>query len=151
MAAAETLLSVYGPGGLTCAVARCGAQVDSEILVLFGVVLIGRIIFLVGERALLLRVIEYYQQTFGASLQRYAGDLVRQNTNALAAVTRRFDTLVLAGDELIDGELAAETSVGFLNALRDLLGGDSSRTTHALLLIVFILVISYASVLRNGF
>jgi hypothetical protein len=151
MAAAETLLSVYGPGGLTCAVARCGAQVDSEILVLFGVVLIGRILFLVGEHALLLRVIEYYQHTLGASLQRNASNRVHNYISAPAAVTLRFNTLVLAGDELIDGELAAETSVGFLNALQDLLGGDSSRTTHALLLIVFVLVISYASVLRNGF
>jgi hypothetical protein len=63
----ETLLASLIDGNLSCAVAKCRAQTaDLQLLSLYGIVLGVRVLVLVLERALLVKVIEYYTRTGAA-------------------------------------------------------------------------------------
>jgi hypothetical protein len=171
--ATETLLSYLGDGMPMCAVARCththtqdGA--DLELLKLFGVVFVVRLLAMVVEHMLLLRVIEYLQS------RRVASTKVNQSTMILpmspastfeddhhnpGPKLERVQTFGKSSDNVLTRTYSfvtgtnLETSVPhwFMYEMRKLLGGDNATTTPLLMVAVFILFMTYASAIRNDF
>jgi hypothetical protein len=161
VAAMETLFMYMGDGSALCAVAHCRAQtVDFQLLGLYGVVLIVRLLVMFGEFALLFRVLEYCQR-LGAS-RVYP---LQAAMPAAASRTVVDDSSLEHGrdvddvDDVDERNYSVVTSNGSVNdthawlkyEVRKLLGGDNAVATHALMVAIFVLVVSYASSIRNGF
>jgi hypothetical protein len=218
----ETLLAILIDGNLTCAVAKCrGQTVDLQLLLLYGIVLGVRLLALVLERALLVRVIEYYTRTGAARV--HVRQLTLRQTDPIPVMehtsfeSERASELgshshaPFAGIESIPIPIAGsrnswsvhppisvapeaephravgnngsienlrplrtssrsvalrtslsanstrisdELTIGFKRLkyeVRKLLGSDNARTTNALVVAVFILVISVSSGIQNGY
>jgi hypothetical protein len=125
-----------------CAVLNCDPDriyedLSTPILALFGFVLLVKVLFLLAERSLLLRVITYYQRT-GAI------------TTATLS-TGRGSSLVLSGDKLVGGGCAVKASIGFKNEVREILGCRGSCLTHLLLVAAFIQVTYWVADFRTYF
>jgi hypothetical protein len=131
VAAGETfLLAIAGNTVRYCAYASCGGDrvydwEEAQVLLLFVVLIVVRVLFLVGEHALLVRMITYYQRV-----------LVIQGTHS----THKGSSLIMAGDQLLGGGTAVRTTIGFKKEVRRILGGNLSRTTHVLILSIFVQV-----------
>jgi hypothetical protein len=225
VAVIETLMSYIGDGDVLCTVARCRPKTaDVQLLYLYGVVLVVRIVVVVGERALLLRVMAYYQRTGAARVplpQPPQGPrsspfpAMKEESNLrvpqLTPAVERASVQTVANHDspewrsesnlpvspvtpAEEGEsveaianrdspenmrrsrtssrslaprisfsanstrrltlLGGEMTIGlnrFKYEVRKLLGGDNSGTTYALVVAVFVVVMTYASVIRNGF
>jgi hypothetical protein len=151
VAAMETLFMYLGDGSIVCAVARCRAQtVDYQLLGLYGVVLIVRLLVMVGKFALLLHVLEYFHK-IGVS---------RVHPPLAASLTAVVDGSFKSEHGVDEKERSAATRTSsvanrareWLNSeVRKLLGGANSVATHALTVAVFMQVVSYASTIRNDF
>jgi hypothetical protein len=158
VAAMETLFMYMGDGSALCAVAHCRAQsVDFQLLGLYGVVLIVRLLVMFGEFALLFRVLEYCQR-LGAS-RVYP---LQAAMPAAASRTVVDDSSLEHGrdvDDVDESNYSAATGTGSVNdthewlkyEVRKLLGGENTVATHALMVAIFVLVVSCASSIRNGF
>ena len=59
--------------------------------------------------------------------------------------THRGSFLILIGDELIGGESAVETIIGFKKDVQELLGGNNSWVTHVLIVSIIIQVTHWFS------
>jgi hypothetical protein len=121
-----------------CAFSRCGdyrvyGWEEAVVLVMFAILLVVRVLFLIGERAILLRLITYYQRV-----------AVRQAPHS----AYKGSPLILAGDELVGGESAVKTSIDFKNGVRQLLGGDTAMSTRLLLVSVFVQVTFWFSEMK---
>lgn len=100
---------------------------QSSPLILFGLVLLVRVLLLVGEHALLLRVIAYYQ---------------RVHVTLVVPVTQRVGSLDSPGIVSL-----RTSTISFTDKVRDLFRGDqgSTWTTYALIMSVFVQVIFWFS------
>jgi hypothetical protein len=128
------LLGIFGGDITKCAFSHCGENrvydwQEVQPLVLFGVVLGVRVLFLIGERALLQRVITYYQHVEVAHVTHS-----RQKTGPLP----------LPGDQLGEGEgeggMVIESSIDFRKEVQEVLGGNTSGTICILIVSVVIQV-----------
>lgn len=126
VASFETLLAYLTDDTLTCSVASCREQSeDLELLLLYGIVLLTRVLFLVLERALLVRMIDFYVRAGAAKIHASKASL---------------------------GFVKAPvpfTIKPFKHEVRKLLGSNHASTTSALVVAVFILVFSASSFLLN--
>jgi hypothetical protein len=121
------------PETVDCVILRCGTEVSFEStlwqsspLVLFGSVLLVRLLFLVGEYALLLRVIAYNERVY-----RGEGALVVRVAQRVGALDP-------------PGNVPLRTStISFTNEVRELFRGyrRSTWTTYALIISVFVQVV----------
>jgi hypothetical protein len=140
VAAAEILmLAISGHAVVTCSYARCNSDrvydwEEAQVLLLFAVLIVVRVLFLVVEHALLVRMITYYQRV-----------LVIQGTHS----THKGSSLIMAGDKLHGGGIAVKTTIGFKKEVRRILGGASSWTTHVLILSVFVQVTVWCADFRT--
>jgi hypothetical protein len=216
----ETLLSHFGGDTLTCTVARCRAQEkDLQLLGLYGVVLGARLLVLVGERIMLVYMIEYYQKQRPGAAKIHVRQLTLRPTDPLPAMehasfeSERASELgshsqpPTVGPEVLPVPIASyrstlsvrpatnfapggepsnavarngsvenvrlsrtgsrsralrasmsSSSTGlsigvkrFKYEVRKLLGSDNAQTTNVLMVAVFALVMSQASITRNRF
>jgi hypothetical protein len=129
---------------LRCSVVACGTdrnkvnfvptialslRWESSLLVSFLVVLIVRVLFLVGEHAILMRVIAHYQR---------AGE-VRLPPSTLSG-TRKVSPLSPPGGQRLGGEFVPDTTISFKREIRELFRGDSNWSTSILLVSIFVQV-----------
>jgi hypothetical protein len=127
---AETIVVAFSSDNVIvdCVFLRCGTQRSYESfllwqsspLILFGLVLLVRVLFLAREHALLLRVIAYYKRVHEALVVPIA-----QRVGPLDA----------------PGHLSVKTStISFTDKVRDLFRGDrrSTWTTYVLIISVFV-------------
>jgi hypothetical protein len=127
--AIETLLlGIFGRGVKNCSFSRCGESrvydwEEAQPLVLFGVVLGVRVMFLLGERALLLHMITKYQRI-----------VMTHCTH-----TTRTEDQVSGGGKVV------EFSIDFRREVREILGGDASGTIHILIVSVLIQTLHWFS------
>jgi hypothetical protein len=120
------LVGIGGDAVADCAFLRCGNQLRNDwrtahihVLVLFSSVLLVRVLFLMAEHALLLRMISYYQRA-----------AVTQATHS----TYRGSSLIVSGDKLIGGGIAVGTTIDFKKEVRGLLGGENSWTIRVVMM-----------------
>jgi hypothetical protein len=154
VAAIETFLFVFTDGPLACAVVRCDApSVDFSLLALLGVVLAVRFLFLAGEHALLVRLIEYYQRHNSATLHLQqtpkpaTGEVASQTYENSPSAPRNQETQShQPGDGLPLG--FKRNPKAFMYDSRKLLGGANAWTIHVLIAAVSVLVVTYASSVR---
>jgi hypothetical protein len=131
--ATDILLSAIGGDAVAnCAFLRCGDQLPNDwwtaqihMLVLFSIVLFVRVLFLMAEHALLLRMISYYQRV-----------AVIQATHS----TNRGSSLVVSGGTQLEGVSAVGTTIGFEQKVRELLGGKHSWTIHVVMISIVVQV-----------
>jgi hypothetical protein len=121
----------------SCAFSRCGENrvygwEEVQPLVLFGIVLVVRVLFLIGERRLLLHTINYYQRV-----------MMTQTTPRSKTLKR--SSLILLGDQCMRGGVAVESAIDFRRVVREILGGDTSGTIHVLIVIIFVQVTYWIS------
>jgi hypothetical protein len=134
--ATETFLLGIFDGAITnCAFSRCGESrvydwQEAQPLVLLGVVLGVRVLFLLGERTLLLRMITYYERIV---------------MNHATSRTRKDSALTLPGDKLNGGGKVVHSSVDFRREARKILGGEHSGTIRVLIVCVLIQIILWFS------
>jgi hypothetical protein len=131
------LVGIGGDAVADCAFLRCGNQLRNNwrtahihVLVLFSSVLLVRVLFLMAEHALLLRMISYYQ---------CAG--VTQATHS----TYRGSSLIVSGDKLMGGGIAVGTTIDFKKEVRELLGGGNSWAIHVVMISIVVQVTHWAA------
>jgi hypothetical protein len=128
--ATEILLSaIGGDKAANCAFLRCGDQLPNDwrtaqihVLVLFSIVLFVRVLFLIAEHALLLRMISYSQRV-----------AVTQATHS----TYRGSSLVVSGGKQMEAVSAVGTTIDFEQKIRELLGGENSWTIRVVMISIF--------------
>jgi hypothetical protein len=126
---------MFGRDVTNCAFSRCGENrvynwEESQPLVLLGVVLVVRVLFLVGERTLLLHMITYYQDV-----------KMTHTTHNL----QKDSHLSKSGHQLSEGSQVVRSSIDFRRDVREILGGDTSGTIHVLIVSILIQVIYWFS------
>jgi hypothetical protein len=134
VAGMETGLAYAGREDMTCTVIRCHRKtVDSDLLSLYGVILMVRILVLVWERSALLRMVAYYQRKLPSP----------------EAPSRRLRRVMVGtiplGRRAVGG---SRKTFRLQQEICTLLGDENSGM---LLVAVFVLVMAYASAIRNGF
>jgi hypothetical protein len=135
--ATETLVvAILGDDEIVdCVFLRCGDERsyafaslwESSPLILFGSVLLVRVLFLVGEHALLLRVIAYYR---------------RVHVTLEVPVAQSVSSMDSPGVVLV-----RTSTINFTDKVRDLLRGDrrSTWTSYAMIMSVFVQIIFWFS------
>jgi hypothetical protein len=135
---AETfMLGVFGELQ-SCSFTRCNEKRvhgwgEVQPLVLFGIVLAVRVLFLIGEKRLLLHTINHYQ---------------RLRTTPSTVKSDAASCLILAGEPCVGGGVAVESAIDFKRGVREILGGDTQSTIHVLIVIIFVQVTYWISEFR---
>jgi hypothetical protein len=129
---------------MTCAFLSCGPTRrydlsngwESSPLLGFLAVLAVRVLFLVGEHAVLLRTISYYKRVNSAA------SLAKHSTPGIAHRIRSLSTSV---DQGVGSEIAVETEMSFKREVRELFSGSNTWTTYVLCMTTFVQVLYWFS------
>jgi hypothetical protein len=125
---------------MTCAFLSCGPTRvydlsdgwDSSALLGFLVVLAVRVLFLVGEHAVLLRTISYYKRV---------NSVASLATHSSPGIAHRVRSLRTSVDQGVGSEIAVETEMSFKSEVRELLSGNNTWTSYVLIISTFVQVV----------
>jgi hypothetical protein len=134
---------------MTCAFLVCGPSREydlddgweSSALLGFLVVLAVRVLFLVGEHAVLLRTISYYKRVNSVA------SLATHSTLEKAHRVRSLSTSV---DQGVGSEIAVETELNFKREVRELLSGNNTWTTYVLIMTTFVQLVYWFRARKRG-
>jgi hypothetical protein len=141
----ETVLSsLVDQNFMTCAFLSCGpARLydlsdgwESPALLGFLVVLVVRVLFLVGEHAVLLRTLSYYKRV---------NSVASLGTHSTPGTTHRVRSLSTLVSQGVGSEIVVQTEISIKREVRKLLNGNNTWTTYVLIMTTFVQVVYWFS------